>query len=194
MELKSFMNAQVCICRNSKEMIQHETDDRCSVWSLPAAEIFPIWQNVCLSHIQQNKASNIYLHVNSVVLMLHVVELSLSEISWSKTIYIQFKHCTFQAWWVLKYKQALYLWPLLCSILTLFPRPLRLFICFPPFNSTTTSEELHASAGAGVGPCEWNQPGGGSRGLQRGPEGSGDAGAHFHTSHPKSPAPLQQWV
>lgn len=60
--------------------------------------------------------------------------------------------------------------------------------------SHLTSEELHAAAGAGVGSCEWDQPGGGSRGLQGGAEGAGDAGAYLHTCHPKSPASLQQWV
>ena len=57
---------------------------------------------------------------------------------------------------------------------------------------SSPSEELHASAGAGAGPCERDQPGGGSRGLQGRPEGSGDAGAHVHTGHPEGPAPLQQ--
>lgn len=56
------------------------------------------------------------------------------------------------------------------------------------------SEKLHAAAGAGVGSREWDQPGGGSRGLQRGLERSGDARAHLHTGHPESTAPLQQWV
>lgn len=64
-----------------------------------------------------------------------------------------------------------------------------LHFLYPPLDP---SEELHAPAGAGVGSRERDQPGGGSRGLQGGPERSGDACAHLHTSHPESPAPLQQ--
>lgn len=65
-------------------------------------------------------------------------------------------------------------------------------LCVSP--SLGSSEELHAPAGPGVGSREWDQPGGGSRGLQRGLKRPGDARAHLHTCHPEGTAALQQWV